>query len=204
MADIADIAADDLATVIEAAVSEARAPLAAGVAGECAQCEWWMPRLVDGLCGFCRDGRPRPPDWEPPTPPRQTEALPPSREEITMGAKTIQLPAFSTAAIAAVEQEAASGNMTLGLAAATLIERGIAAALASSIEPAPADLREIGTTSCCARSPTAFRALPALPSCSSSPSVPKLPNARSPVCGSCSANLRGQVRISAPGAPPGE
>ena len=32
-------------------------PVPAGVAGECENCGEHMPRLVDGQCGYCRDGR---------------------------------------------------------------------------------------------------------------------------------------------------
>ncbi len=66
MADAADMADAIQAEMIDIAVRQARNRILPGISGECDGCEWWMPRLVDGLCGFCRDGRPRPPDWEPP------------------------------------------------------------------------------------------------------------------------------------------
>lgn len=54
-------AADDAQLLYEAhltrSIAAARVPIPAGVAGECGECGDHMPRLVDGRCGFCRDGR---------------------------------------------------------------------------------------------------------------------------------------------------
>jgi RNA polymerase-binding transcription factor DksA len=50
-----DLAAADLARGIAAA----RAPIPAGEPGECEDCGEEMPRLVNGRCGYCRDGRRR-------------------------------------------------------------------------------------------------------------------------------------------------
>lgn len=44
----------------ERAIAAARVPIAPGAPGECQGCFEEMPRLVGGLCGFCRDGRKRP------------------------------------------------------------------------------------------------------------------------------------------------
>ena len=144
MADNADIAAEITEDTIAAAVRQARTTLLAGTAGECAECEWWMPRLVEGRCGFCRDGRPRPPDWEPPPRPDAIVTVPPE-EKPTMPAKSVQLPASADTAIAAVEALAAQDGISLGLAAAQLIERGIAAPIAaepSAAEAEPRPMRE--------------------------------------------------------------
>jgi hypothetical protein len=45
---------------LERSLRTARAQVAAGVAGDCEECGYDMPRLVEGRCGFCRDGRPNP------------------------------------------------------------------------------------------------------------------------------------------------
>lgn len=57
MADVVDLAGDITARALERQLAAARAPIPVGVAGECEGCERNMPRLVAGLCGFCRDGR---------------------------------------------------------------------------------------------------------------------------------------------------
>lgn len=44
---------------LERSIRAARQPIPAGVPGECDNCGDNMPRLVNGLCGYCRDGRRR-------------------------------------------------------------------------------------------------------------------------------------------------
>nr|WP_221239982.1 conjugal transfer protein TraR [Sphingomonas abaci] len=44
---------------LRASLAAARQPVAIGTPGECQKCGDDMPRLVGGLCGFCRDGRRR-------------------------------------------------------------------------------------------------------------------------------------------------
>lgn len=44
---------------LERSLRAARQPIAVGAPGECEGCGEDMPRLVHGLCGFCRDGRRR-------------------------------------------------------------------------------------------------------------------------------------------------
>lgn len=41
-------------------IAAEKAPLLPGAPGECEGCDIDMPRLVDGLCGYCRDGRENP------------------------------------------------------------------------------------------------------------------------------------------------
>lgn len=41
-------------------IAAAKAPLAPGEPGECEECGEDMPRLVNGRCGYCRDGRENP------------------------------------------------------------------------------------------------------------------------------------------------
>ncbi|KQM37630.1 hypothetical protein ASE59_14200 [Sphingomonas sp. Leaf10] len=129
MSDVVDFAAQIEADRIARGIAEASQPMAVGVAGECDECEWWMPRLVGGLCPYCRDGRPRPADWEPPVPPNSSSApVAPaiSKEPAPMPAKSIQLPAAAQNAIRKVEELAQSKGISIGQAAAELIDREIA------------------------------------------------------------------------------
>ncbi|UYY60122.1 hypothetical protein [Sphingomonas sp. S2-65] len=57
MADIADIANDIEQQHLARSLQRVTPAIPAGVAGECDNCGEDMPRLVDGLCGYCRDGR---------------------------------------------------------------------------------------------------------------------------------------------------
>lgn len=145
MADVVDLAASIEADTIATAVARAVVPLRPGAAGECEQCEWWMPRLVDGLCGFCRDSRRRPDDWEPPTRPDQPaapDALP-SSETTTMphpaGTKSITI-AASGSILEAVQKRTAGGATSANRAVLDLIEVAIEAMEAKpvpSAAPAP-------------------------------------------------------------------
>lgn len=106
----------------------------AGVAGECEECGEQMPRLVDGLCGFCRDGR-RPPLEQYPVvcvQPSKENAMPnppPSADR-----RQISFPA--TGAVLAEIMRRADGR---SIAAATieLIEQGLETPAAAN--PALAD-----------------------------------------------------------------
>lgn len=135
MSDVVDLAAQIEADRIAQGVAAAAQPIALGVPGECDECEWWMPRLVGGLCPYCRDGRPRPADWEPPVPPHSPSAPAApetSKEPAPMSAKTIQLPAAAQSAIRKVTELAAARGMSFGQAAAELIDREITAPAAES------------------------------------------------------------------------
>lgn len=127
VADIVDIAGAIEAETISLGIARAAAPLDPGTAGECEQCEWWMPRLVGGLCAFCRDRRPRPADWEPPVPPSSHHNEKPkmAEKEVSMPAKSIQIPASADDVIAAIEAHARDHDVSLGLATASLIKRGM-------------------------------------------------------------------------------
>lgn len=57
MADDVDKAAVLADQHLEHSLRAARAAVPAGIPGECEQCGEDMPRLVDGRCGYCRDGR---------------------------------------------------------------------------------------------------------------------------------------------------
>lgn len=130
MSDVVDLAAEIEADRIARGVAAAAQPIAVGVPGECDGCEWWMPRLVGGLCPYCRDGRPRPADWDPPVPPNSPSAPAApaiSKEPAPMSAKSIQLPAAAQSAIRKVTELAAAKGMSIGQAAAELIDREITA-----------------------------------------------------------------------------
>lgn len=60
MADEADTAAERTEVYTSAAIQAARRPIALGVPGECSECLEQMPRLVNGRCAPCRDGRVNP------------------------------------------------------------------------------------------------------------------------------------------------
>ena len=57
MADEIDRANDLAAADLARSIAAARLPIPAGVPGVCEGCGEDMPRLVDGRCGYCRDGR---------------------------------------------------------------------------------------------------------------------------------------------------
>lgn len=63
MADEADMADAIVAEHIARGLTAIDPAIPAGVAGECDGCGEVMPRLVGGLCGFCRDGRRPPLSW---------------------------------------------------------------------------------------------------------------------------------------------
>lgn len=57
MADTVDFATDLVAEQLEQGIRAARAQIPVGEPGECEACFEQMPRLVNGRCGYCRDGR---------------------------------------------------------------------------------------------------------------------------------------------------
>lgn len=57
MSDDIDAIVDREQQLLDRRIAIARAPIPAGEAGECEGCDRPMPRLVGGLCGYCRDGR---------------------------------------------------------------------------------------------------------------------------------------------------
>lgn len=57
MADAADAAQEVNDLHLRTSLAAARRPVVIGVPGECRKCGDEMPRLVGGLCGYCRDGR---------------------------------------------------------------------------------------------------------------------------------------------------
>lgn len=60
MADDIDRAAEIADDHLARSIAAARQPIPPGAPGVCEECEEEMPRLVDGRCGYCRDGRRRP------------------------------------------------------------------------------------------------------------------------------------------------
>ena len=121
MADDVDMAAGLQDEHLALSLQRARQPIAQGVAGECEQCFEDSPRLVGGRCAFCRDGRRRPTN---PTGKLPAPAPAPVMED-SVNPKSIQLPATAQTAIRAVEKHAQRNVLSLGAAAAELIERGL-------------------------------------------------------------------------------
>lgn len=121
MADVVDMASEIEAEHLASALRRAATVIPAGAPGICDNCGEDMPRLVDGLCGYCRDGR-RPPLNHSPAPRLARPA--PDKESEPMPGKTISLPASETAAIAAVEARAKQLDSTIWLAASDLIVAG--------------------------------------------------------------------------------
>lgn len=60
MSDIVDLAQQLEAERVVWALARISGTIPVGTQGECDGCGENMPRLVDGRCGYCRDGR-RPP-----------------------------------------------------------------------------------------------------------------------------------------------
>lgn len=122
MADDVDMAVEIADEHLARAIERARQPIPAGEPGECEQCFEESERLVGGRCAYCRDGRRRPvnPIGKQPTP------MQAPTEEEHMPAKSVQLPASADVAIACLEEHARGNSLSLGHAAAELIERGAA------------------------------------------------------------------------------
>lgn len=57
MADIADLANDQIELHTARSIAAARKPMIPGEPGTCRECGDDMPRLVFGRCAPCRDGR---------------------------------------------------------------------------------------------------------------------------------------------------
>lgn len=134
MADLADIAFGIEAEHIARSLANIVADIPEGIAGECDDCGAEMPRLVEGRCGFCRDGR-RPPlsffdaDRAPPA----TVVIPAvaAMEAVEMSATVSDLPsrkiAFEGSALQAIEDRAERQDLTYKLAAVELILLGVSA-----------------------------------------------------------------------------
>lgn len=136
-ADTLEMAAQIEAEHVALGIARASQPERVGAAGDCDDCGHYMPRLVDGLCGFCRDGRLPPDNWVPPVRPANL-----SPKEPVMPAKTIMLPAAEAVAIKAVEDRAKELGSTIGIAAADLIVAGWQVIKAENA-PGPLDLGSV-------------------------------------------------------------
>ncbi|SEM62477.1 hypothetical protein SAMN05192583_0874 [Sphingomonas gellani] len=136
MVDAVDMASQIEAETVALAIAS-RAPIESGTAGDCDGCEWWFPRLVDGLCGFCRDGRQPPADWEPhPRPSLDVEKEDPVGN--TPASKSVTFVA-SGAILDELKRRVADGA-TYNRAAIDMIEAGLV--LASTPAPDQASTAE--------------------------------------------------------------
>lgn len=147
MADDADMAAEIAAATLARGLSRLSAALPAGVPGECDDCGEPMPRLVDGLCGFCRDRR------RPPAAAYDRAAARPAPSPVSTKPKETIMPAYKDgkyisvpadgALLKRIERFAGAADLSVAAAATALIEDALADA-----DAAPADtpnLAEIGT-----------------------------------------------------------
>jgi hypothetical protein len=152
MADDADLAGELVIAEVAAGVARARQPIPAGVPGTCENCGEDFARLVDGQCGFCRDGRRPRFDRTPPVPPDddEPEAVPvrpirPAQEPTMPPAatpakpRTIAMPAEG-ALLAAIEKRARDADIALGRAALELAEHGLEALNRPAPDDAPGPL----------------------------------------------------------------
>ena len=57
MADEIDALLEREAPILNAQIAAARKPIPEGHPGVCTECGEERPRLVGGVCAFCRDGR---------------------------------------------------------------------------------------------------------------------------------------------------
>lgn len=128
MADFADIAADATAAALSARLARVDAAIPAGVAGECDDCGEMMPRLVDGLCGFCRDGR-RPPlatyDRLKSVVPTAVEETKMANPKPTQDYRQISVPARG-APLIAIQKYATERDLPLGQAVLGIVEEWLA------------------------------------------------------------------------------
>ena len=153
MPDAADLADALQAAEVARGLARITAAIPAGVPGECEGCGEHMPRLVDGRCGFCRDGR-RPPlaSYDRAAPERAARPAPP--QPVPAKPKETIMPSKLTATLNLVGDPAdafrafaAEHDLTQGLAAVRLVEQALAGgdAPASTEEPHAPALAEIHT-----------------------------------------------------------
>lgn len=144
MVDDADLSSLNEAQHVAASLTHIDATIPVGVAGECDECGMLMPRLVDGRCGFCRDGRRPPPEryaaaqarlHSPDSPPARVTSPPPSpveAKETTMPNPKPR-PDFQNIGLLAkgdmlktIRAYAAEHDLSAGKAALALMERALA------------------------------------------------------------------------------
>ena len=124
MADLGDMAADLQQEHIRHSLSRVAAAIPAGVAGECDNCGEDMPRLVGGLCGFCRDGR-RPNyaarQWVLPSEPETMEVDVAGTNDGVFERRQVSFKAGGDV-LKAIEARSDADEISLGQAAMDLIE----------------------------------------------------------------------------------
>jgi hypothetical protein len=139
VSDDADLAAELAEAAVAARLRAIDATIPAGAPGECDDCGEQMPRLVDGRCGFCRDGR-RPPLQRYDTLP-VVALVPSAAKETAMPAfkdgKYISVPADG-ATLKVIEARAKREDVALGQAALAMINDALAKPPGPAAEPTPA------------------------------------------------------------------
>lgn len=132
MADAIDMAATAEAELIAHGLARVDRTIAQGCPGECDDCGEWMPRLVHGRCGFCRDGR-RPPAeaYDRSAQRRSTKETAVMTAKITPTNCTISLPVAGDI-LKAIKDRAAERDLPMGQAARSFIEEATASTPAAS------------------------------------------------------------------------
>src|SRR5690606_10881197 len=122
MPDAADVADSIIAETIARGVrAAAAARIDPGSAGECDNCGDAFPRLVGGLCGYCRDGRR--PDYAARN---ALAALEVEVADSVFDKRTVTF-AAKGGVLAAIEQRSEERDIGMGPAALELLEQAIAA-----------------------------------------------------------------------------
>ena len=153
MSDLIDDAQQLEAEHLVLSLAAARATIPAGQPGECDNCGDEFPRLVGGLCGFCRDGRrPLLSTFDRLAPPvaapvaSRTGAEEKPMASPKYAAKVISAPVESKATLARIERYADQHDLPLGRAVVELAIVGLDApqagdtpadATSAPAEPAP-------------------------------------------------------------------
>lgn len=122
MADDLDHASRMQDETIAWALSAVDRTIPAGIVGDCEECGELMPRLVDGRCGFCRDGRkPTPEQYERAR--NLAEAMMTAAN--TTDSQTISVPVKGDT-LAAIRAHASTHDLPMGRAVVSLVEQALA------------------------------------------------------------------------------
>lgn len=121
MSDIVDMASGIEAEILASRLARIDPVIPAGVAGECEDCGEQMPRLVDGRCGFCRNGRTPPASFYDRPAPVAIPSAPILETPMQVHNRKITI---EGAALAAIERRADAGDISFKQATEELIVEG--------------------------------------------------------------------------------
>ena len=138
MADAIDMASAAEAELIAHGLARVDPAIPEGNPGECDDCGEWMPRLVLGRCGFCRDGRVPPAEFydRPTQTPASTEENDAMTAKVSTQSRVISMPA-SGDVLDAIEMRAEERDLPLGQAARSFIEDAISTIVVAQPAGAP-------------------------------------------------------------------